>query len=127
MKKLSKSRDFKIVCNRCGFIEKTHSLPCGVIDTEDFYGHHNCPDGETGTFFRLKMEKTHSLPLGEFEKLVDRMFKDRFVVDTRLFKWAGKKEFIKYIKSFILQAIVRQDKESRTDEREKVLKELTKP
>lgn len=47
----------------------------------------------------------------EIEKQINEMFKDRFVTDTNLFKWAGKKQFIEYIKSLFLHSFTELIKE----------------
>ena len=36
----------------------------------------------------------------EFNNYIDKMFKDRFVTDTNLFTWGGKKEFKKAVVDF---------------------------
>jgi len=47
----------------------------------------------------------------EFEKYIDKMFKDRFIVDRKLFKWAGRKAFKKAVIDFWFSKLNTQKKD----------------
>lgn len=56
-KKMNEKRlpETKIICDQCGYVKLVSWSSGGVIcalndETYDVYGHHNCPNGDMGTF-----------------------------------------------------------------------------